>query len=147
MSTIFSYVKSHLWWRLHWLLFWFITHFILHIEWILTVTGWERMTPPVVFFTEKGLFMAQPVSWITAKWDSRSDGEILTIATAMYRYARVQARVSVHCNTWETEGIWQKVSLMGIRFAEIFIFEQLQMMMFTNKSVCSELYLETKQFM
>lgn len=71
----------------------------LHIEFILTITGWEWMTPPVVFFTQKRLFMAQPVSRITTKGNSRTYGEIVTVATTVYRNARVQARISVHCNT------------------------------------------------
>lgn len=92
--------------------FLFINQLILHIELILTITGWEWMTPPVVFLTQKRLFMAQPVSWITTKWNSRTYGEIMTMATAMYRNARVQARISVHCNTYRTNGIRQRVSLV-----------------------------------
>ena len=66
----------------------------------LTVAGGERVAPPVVFLTHQWFFVAQPVAWVAAEWHRGADGEVLAVAQAIHRDARVEAGIGVHSDAW-----------------------------------------------
>lgn len=61
----------------------------------LTIAGWQRVTPKVVFLTNKCLVVAQPVSCVALERHRGADGQIVAQPDAIYWDTRVHTGVGV----------------------------------------------------